>query len=501
MNRMTSSYVFVPMAMAAAAAHAEVSPLTERGPADGFIEVMAGGPESAEGLGGYDCEGWISRSDPSFVLDHAGSGGPLAVLVSEDGGVDTTLAVETPSGAWRCADDGHDHRPLLVIDEYELEAGEYRVHVGTYDLRDAGSPATLGIAELNRDGWESRDPDTTLPTGFAGADPVETSAIAGGFTDASTLRTGDCVGYVSSGSPDYAFAWEGPAGSGVRLLVESEVDTTLVVQTPSGEWLCDDDSGPDVNQPAIDVRSLEEGTYQVWIGTYHLVDFGSEAAFAIHQGISDGDAPLHGLELVSSGTGFVVSGAGHVLTNEHMVDGCDALTVGRNARSAAEARVVATNGGADLAILQFDAQHWTSVAVFRSNLPLRLGEEIAVLGFPGDENHGPTFTTGVISNLIGFEGGLQELQHNAEIRDGSSGSPIVDRAGHVVGIVTGSLSNGSGDGDAPVNVGYGTRGSVAQAFLQAHAVPFEQAVSEVELSWPDIAEALISHTVIVRCYE
>ena len=130
-----------------------------------------------------------------------------------------------------------------------------------------------------------------------------------------------------------------------------------------------------------------------WIGTCSLVDVASPATLAIHEevsGIAGMDSPFPGRVLVPSATGLVASDAGQVLTNEHVVDECAALAVGRNAWNGTEARVLATNRGADLAILEFDVREWARVAVFRSNLPLLPDEETAVLGFPGNVGQGPS---------------------------------------------------------------------------------------------------------------
>ena len=93
-------------------------------------------------------------------------------------------------------------------------------------------------------------------------EPYRIEIAAGGKIDAS-----DCIsrtsGYVSE-SPDLDLYLRGRA-SRLYFNVEAESDTTLLINTPEGEWLYDDDSGPGLN-PEIVVRNPEPGIYSVWVG-------------------------------------------------------------------------------------------------------------------------------------------------------------------------------------------------------------------------------------------
>ncbi|MBN9466647.1 MAG: hypothetical protein LCH57_12450 [Proteobacteria bacterium] len=105
---------------------------------------------------------------------------------------------------------------------------------------------------------------TRLSSGFT-PDPFTKSIRAGGSTQASRVRS-DCEGAVSS-APDFQLFYE--AGSlDLTFSVAASQDTTLLINTPSGRWLCDDDSGGDLD-PKITVNSPESGRYDVWVGTYN----------------------------------------------------------------------------------------------------------------------------------------------------------------------------------------------------------------------------------------
>ena len=102
-----------------------------------------------------------------------------------------------------------------------------------------------------------------LTSGFS-PDPLEYDMISGGSIDASKLRE-DCTGYIAD-APDFELTFE--AGFlELWISVISSVDTTLVINTPNGEWICDDDSGGNLD-PSIHFSKAPSGTFDVWIGTY-----------------------------------------------------------------------------------------------------------------------------------------------------------------------------------------------------------------------------------------
>ncbi|MDQ1155598.1 hypothetical protein [Brevundimonas sp. SORGH_AS_0993] len=105
---------------------------------------------------------------------------------------------------------------------------------------------------------------THLSSGFT-PDPFTKPIRAGGSTQASQVRS-DCEGAVSS-APDFQLFYE--AGSlDLTFSVAASEDTTLLINTPGGRWLCDDDSGGDLD-PKITVNSPESGRYDVWVGAYN----------------------------------------------------------------------------------------------------------------------------------------------------------------------------------------------------------------------------------------
>ena len=101
----------------------------------------------------------------------------------------------------------------------------------------------------------------------AGGKPVTKDFTATGELPAVELQTGDtlCGGLVSV-MPDYAFDWSGDAKA-LNLLVEANVDTTLLVRTPDGSFLCADDADSSNNlNPLLAIAKPAAGRYLVWVG-------------------------------------------------------------------------------------------------------------------------------------------------------------------------------------------------------------------------------------------
>ena len=112
----------------------------------------------------------------------------------------------------------------------------------------------------------NRDPNygsVSLEAGFT-PDPWTKSILAGGSTPASAALSG-CEGSVST-APDLQLDYD--AGSlDLTIRAVASEDTTLLVNTPGGQWLCDDDSGGGLN-PRVLISGPESGRYDIWVGTY-----------------------------------------------------------------------------------------------------------------------------------------------------------------------------------------------------------------------------------------
>ncbi len=142
-----------------------------------------------------------------------------------------------------------------------------------------------------------------------------------------------------------------------------------------------------------------------------------------------------------SGSGFIVSADGYVLTNNHVVDGSDQVTVRLLDRREFKAKIVGTDPNTDLAVLKIDAKNLVPAPLGKSSTA-RVGEWVLAVGNPLGDNLTFTVTSGIISAkgrslaLPGqSERSIQDfIQTDAAINPGNSGGPLVSVRGEVIGV-------------------------------------------------------------------
>lgn len=207
--------------------------------------------------------------------------------------------------------------------------------------------------------------------------------------------------------------------------------------------------------------------------------------------------------VLSSGSAFVVSRQGYLLTNEHVIEGCINVEL-KLEQTVATGRIVARDKSNDFALLEAPLPI-SSVATFRSGRSVRHGDSVAVIGFPlkGLLAEGPSVTTGAVSALAGPGNDARLIQITAPVQPGNSGGPLLDEAGNVVGVVVSKLNAlkvAAITGDIPQNVNFAISARFAQQFLDANGVDYETAQSKLRLTPADVAERGMKFTVSVECY-
>jgi serine protease Do len=143
----------------------------------------------------------------------------------------------------------------------------------------------------------------------------------------------------------------------------------------------------------------------------------------------------------ASGSGFIVSRDGYILTNDHVVSGSDEVTVRLLDRREFKAKVVGTDEATDLAVLKIDATNLSPAPLGDSDAA-RVGEWVLAVGNPLGENLTFTVTSGIISakgrtlalpNVS--DRSIQDfIQTDAAINPGNSGGPLVSTSGQVLGV-------------------------------------------------------------------
>ena len=153
----------------------------------------------------------------------------------------------------------------------------------------------------------------------------------------------------------------------------------------------------------------------------------------------------------SLGSGVIVdAGNGYVLTNNHVVENADEITVTLHDKRHFEAEVVGTDPAADLAVIRIKAINLVQLPIADSE-ELEVGDFVVAIGNPfGLEQ---TVTSGIVSALgrtgLGIEGYENFIQTDASINPGNSGGALVDLDGKLVGINTAIVGPSGG------NVGIG----------------------------------------------
>ncbi len=207
------------------------------------------------------------------------------------------------------------------------------------------------------------------------------------------------------------------------------------------------------------------------------------------------DAPA-GQKQRSTGTGFFVGADGYVVTNAHVIEGCETPKIVCGSTEPADAYIVACDVRNDLALLKVAFSH-DHVARLRRGV--KVGEELAAFGFPlfGSLSASGNFTLGNVSALMGMQNDSRHIQITAPIQPGNSGGPVVDRAGNLIGVaVSGLLKHNRG---AAQNIGFAINMNTLMTFLNAHDVPYLTETSEDPLGNVELADKVRAMSVLVIC--
>ena len=150
-----------------------------------------------------------------------------------------------------------------------------------------------------------------------------------------------------------------------------------------------------------------------------------------------------GLKEIGSGSGFIIDAQkGYIVTNNHVIDGAEQVTVSLADGRILDAKLVGGDSRTDLAVLQIadpaEIKDLTQVQLGDSS-QLQVGEPVVAIGNPGGEEFARSVTDGIVSALNRFlsmegESSFNLIQTNAGINPGNSGGPLVNYQGQVIGI-------------------------------------------------------------------
>jgi S1-C subfamily serine protease len=204
-----------------------------------------------------------------------------------------------------------------------------------------------------------------------------------------------------------------------------------------------------------------------------------------------------------TGTGFVVSATGHIVTNHHVIDGCVSEIEGKlSGGSAVKLRTVSVDETNDLALLQAPTPI-KDVATIRASA-IRPGDAVIAIGYPfhGLLTSDFTVTTGIVSSLSGILNDTRQLQISAPVQPGNSGGPLLDTTGSVIGVVTSKLNSlkfAKLTGDIPENINFAIKTGALRDFLDNSVVPYKVAEPGSELKTTDVASNARAYTMLISC--
>lgn len=207
----------------------------------------------------------------------------------------------------------------------------------------------------------------------------------------------------------------------------------------------------------------------------------------------------------NTGTAFIVNATGHAITNHHVVDGCTEVRAeGRDG----VVKVVTSDVVNDLAQLQIPGAVSAQATIASDPAKLRQGEDIVVFGFPLNAvlSSGGNLTPGVVSALTGLGNNTNQIQITAPIQPGSSGSPVINKKGEVVGVVSMKLSDSKmakATGQVGQNVNFAVSGQTLKTFLDTHKVEYRSGgmFSFGSKSTADLADEARKWTLVVECWK
>ncbi|MGB8623488.1 MAG: DegQ family serine endoprotease [Paracoccaceae bacterium] len=191
------------------------------------------------------------------------------------------------------------------------------------------------------------------------------------------------------------------------------------------------------------------------------------------------------------GSGFIISSDGYIVTNNHVVDGAEKVSVKLDDGETHDARVIGTDPMTDVAVIKIDGVSGLPTVPFGDSSKLRVGDAVVAVGNPF--GLGGTVTSGIVSALgRNINSGPYDsyIQTDAAINKGNSGGPLFNTQGEVVGMNTAIFSPSGGS----VGIGFSIpsktvqdvvaqlrdHGSVARGWLGVH----------IQSVTPELAQAL-----------
>lgn len=224
----------------------------------------------------------------------------------------------------------------------------------------------------------------------------------------------------------------------------TDVEDTITLIADNGETQKRDDDNPDsVGKPDEDAKNIQledlpkdkDDTKYTTQSAYNTVSDSVVTVICYQDKITDDIA-----DAVSQGSGVIISSDGYLITNAHVIGNSRvyAVSILMNNGDKYQAQIVGYDTWTDLAVLKIDAKDLKAVT-FGDSEKIAIGDDVIAVGSPGGEKFQNTLTKGVVSAVdreLSVNKNVRYIQCDAAISPGSSGGPLCNLYGQVIGITT-----------------------------------------------------------------
>ncbi len=219
----------------------------------------------------------------------------------------------------------------------------------------------------------------------------------------------------------------------------------------------------------------------------------------------------------SSGTGILISQNGYILTNNHVVENCSNVKIGKNRNTKFKAEIINNDSFNDVALLQVNKSQATELlTIFKNPIvpsletglfrktSVELGENVLVAGFPFGDIFGDDLkvTGGMVSSKSGLGNNTSQFQIDAAVQMGNSGGPVYDETGSLIGIVVSQLNKmkiAKSMGSLPENVNYAINSNTVNNFLSSSKKEGKFSTKNKKMGTKELAKIAQLQTVLIKC--
>lgn len=206
---------------------------------------------------------------------------------------------------------------------------------------------------------------------------------------------------------------------------------------------------------------------------------------------------------IASGSGFILSSSGIIVTNYHVIDGAngvDVFVIRNNEAKKYKAKVLISDKTNDISLLQIDDSSFTKFPVLPYAVKTSIqdvGTSVFALGYPMSDILGEEIkvTDGIISSRTGYQGDIVTYQISAPIQSGNSGGPLFDKQGNIVGITNAGVPDAQ-------NVGYAIKTSYLKNLIDVApttiTLPANNSIAR--LPFTEKIKRLTPYVVLIKIY-